>query len=106
MAADWRPARLGDVVVKLGSGATPRGGPDVYVESGTALIRSQNVHDGHFLFNGLVYIDDAAARRLDAVTVEAGDILINITGDSVARVSCAPADVLPARVNQHVAIAS
>jgi type I restriction enzyme S subunit len=32
------------------------------------------------------------------------DVLINITGDSVARVCLAPKDKLPARVNQHVAI--
>jgi type I restriction enzyme S subunit len=36
--------------------------------------------------------------------VEANDILLNITGASVARVCRAPEKVLPARVNQHVMI--
>ncbi|MCC6976208.1 MAG: restriction endonuclease subunit S, partial [Anaerolineae bacterium] len=38
------------------------------------------------------------------VVVAPKDILLNITGDSVARVCQVPNDVLPARVNQHVAI--
>jgi type I restriction enzyme S subunit len=44
------------------------------------------------------------ARELDGVTVLPDDVLLNITGDSVARVTMAPRSVAPARVNQHVAI--
>ena len=36
--------------------------------------------------------------------VKERDILLNITGDSVARVCQVPSKILPARVNQHVAI--
>jgi hypothetical protein len=36
--------------------------------------------------------------------VQSRDVLLNITGASVARCCIAPNDVLPARVNQHVAI--
>src|SRR5438093_1014502 len=96
--------RLGDVCTKIGSGATPRGAKEVYLEQGTALIRSQNVYNDGFVRQGLVYIGDDHARKLGNVTVEAGDVLLNITGDSVARCCSAPASVLPARVNQHVAI--
>ncbi|MBT3715908.1 MAG: hypothetical protein HOG45_05045, partial [Deltaproteobacteria bacterium] len=38
------------------------------------------------------------------VTLEENDVLINITGASVARCCVVPKKVLPARVNQHVAI--
>lgn len=38
------------------------------------------------------------------MSVENNDVLLNITGDSVARVCLAPSRYLPARVNQHVAI--
>lgn len=41
---------------------------------------------------------------LNNVTVATGDVLLNITGDSVARACIVDNDVLPARVNQHVAI--
>lgn len=96
---------LGEYTTKIGSGSTPRGGANVYLDSGKiSLIRSQNVHNDGFKSNGLVYITDDAAKKLDGVTIEENDILLNITGDSVARVCLVPKWVLPARVNQHVAI--
>lgn len=104
MQSEWARCRLADVVTKLGSGATPRGGADVYVDEGIGLIRSQNVRDNGFSFIGLAYITNEAARQLANVEVEEGDVLVNITGDSVARVSSAPRSIVPARVNQHVAI--
>lgn len=96
--------RLGDVCEKIGSGATPRGGSEVYQSSGISLIRSQNVYNDGFKTDGLAYISDKHAQELENVIVQPGDVLLNITGDSVARVCQAPKEVLPARVNQHVAI--
>lgn len=96
--------KLKDLTSKIGSGATPRGGEAVYQKSGVTLIRSQNVHDAKFVHEGLVAINDAAASALDGVSVEANDVLINITGASVARTCLVDESVLPARVNQHVAI--
>ncbi|HCT6501682.1 TPA: restriction endonuclease subunit S, partial [Klebsiella pneumoniae] len=57
-----------------------------------------------FNTNGLVFITDEAAFKLKNVDVQENDVLLNITGDSVARVCIAPGAFLPARVNQHVAI--
>ncbi|MBF1747654.1 MAG: restriction endonuclease subunit S [Veillonella sp.] len=96
--------KLGDICTKIGSGATPKGGSTVYVENGTSFIRSQNIYNLSFKYDGLVYINDEASEKLKGVTIEAKDILLNITGDSVARTCIVPEGVLPARVNQHVAI--
>lgn len=105
MRSEWPTTQLGDVCSKIGSGATPRGGKSVYLDAGeAALIRSQNVLNNDFSWNGLAYITTEHADQLRNVEVRAGDVLLNITGDSVARVCSAPEDVLPARVNQHVAI--
>ena len=41
---------------------------------------------------------------MKGVTINCGDVLLNITGDSVARCCVVPDNALPARVNQHVAI--
>ena len=82
----------------------PLRGSTVYVESGTSFIRSQNVYNLSFDYNGLTHITEEAANKLKGVTVFDEDILLNITGDSVARTCIVPNDVLPARVNQHVAI--
>ncbi|MCL4377416.1 MAG: restriction endonuclease subunit S, partial [Actinobacteria bacterium] len=89
---------------KIGSGITPRGGDSVYIDNGVALIRSQNVYNGTFLNQGLAFIDNDIAQRMKGVTVEKNDILLNITGDSVARCCIIPDAILPARVNQHVSI--
>lgn len=105
MMTDWKEYKLGQVCSKIGSGATPRGGGDTYNDSGEfALIRSQNILDFEFSNQGLAYINDEQASKLNNVDVEERDILLNITGDSVARVCQVPLSVLPARVNQHVAI--
>ena len=98
-------AKLKDLCLKIGSGATPRGGNNVYLDKGNyTLIRSQNVYNEGFSEHGIVYISDSDAKKLDNVSVEENDVLINITGDSVARVTLPDNRYLPARVNQHVAI--
>jgi len=102
--SEWKKVKLGDCCLKIGSGSTPKGGSTVYVESGTSLIRSQNVYNLSFDYNGLTHITEDAANKLKGVTIFDDDILLNITGDSVARTCIVPNDVLPARVNQHVAI--
>lgn len=97
--------RLGDNCSKIGSGATPRGGKAAYLEQGPySLIRSQNIFNDTFAYSGLAYISDEQAEQLSNVAIEKNDVLLNITGDSVARVCQVPIDTLPARVNQHVAI--
>ena len=101
----WTQLNLGKVCSKIGSGATPRGGKDVYLTHGPyALIRSQNVFNDGFRDEGLAYIGASHASQLKNVEIAEGDVLLNITGDSVARVCQVRPDVLPARVNQHVTI--
>ena len=60
--------------------------------------------DFDFSYKGLAFIDEQQAKKLSNVTIEENDVLINITGDSVARVCMVPSKVIPARVNQHAAI--
>ena len=102
--SEWKEYKLVDLCTKIGSGATPRGGGESYKETGISLIRSQNVLDFQFSNSGLAFIDDEQAHELKNVIVKENDVLLNITGDSVARVCKVPKKVLPARVNQHVAI--
>ncbi|HCT9107017.1 TPA: restriction endonuclease subunit S [Proteus mirabilis] len=105
MGSEWPLVKLGEYCCKIGSGATPKGGSSVYLDAGdVCLIRSQNIYNDGFEEGGLVYIDEVAAAKLRNVIVEHNDILLNITGDSVARVCLVPDAYLPARVNQHVAI--
>jgi type I restriction enzyme S subunit len=100
----WVRHRLGDITTKIGSGATPRGGESSYKSEGVSLIRSLNVHDLSFKYAKLAFLDETQADELSNVEVQARDVLLNITGASVARCAIVPSDVLPARVNQHVSI--
>ena len=95
---------LKDITSKIGSGSTPRGGQKSYKTEGISLIRSMNVHDAGFRTKGLAFIDGEQAKKLNNVTIEENDVLLNITGASVARCCIVDKVYLPARVNQHVSI--
>lgn len=102
--SDWREYRLIDITSKIGSGSTPLGGKKSYTNEGISLIRSMNVHDRQFVYEGLAHINEQQANELNGVTICENDVLLNITGASVARCCVVPNDVIPARVNQHVSI--
>lgn len=100
----WEVTTLEELTSKIGSGATPRGGKDAYFTEGISLIRSLNIYDYQFAFDKLAFINDEQAAQLDNVIVQPHDVLLNITGASVCRCAMVPTSLLPARVNQHVAI--
>ena len=89
---------------KIGSGATPKGGRESYGTEGVSLIRSMNVYNNRFEYRDLAYITEKQAEKLPNVMIEEKDVLLNITGASVARCCIVPEKLIPARVNQHVAI--
>ena len=98
------PVRLKHFVMKVGSGSTPRGGSDVYVDSGVAFLRSQNIKDGQISHDDVVYITDEDDESLRRTRVKAGDVLLNITGGSIGRTAVARSHDLPANVSQHVCV--
>ena len=96
--------KLKDISQKIGSGFTPRGGDSNYIEKGIAFIRSMNIYNNTFKNDNLAYIDEFLANQLSTVELFPKDLLLNITGASVARCCTVPDEILPARVNQHVCI--
>ena len=101
---NWSKMILKELSTKIGSGATPKGGKESYGTEGISLIRSMNVHNGVFEYKDLAYISNEQAEKLNNVTIESDDVLLNITGASVARCCIVPNEILPARVNQHVCV--
>jgi type I restriction enzyme S subunit len=95
---------LSKVTSKIGSGSTPRGGRSVYLDSGIPLIRSHNVRMRNFQWDGMAFIDEQTHTSMKGTQVQAGDVLLNITGASIGRVACAPSDMARANVSQHVSI--
>lgn len=100
----WDTDTCKNLTSKIGSGATPKGGRESYGTEGISLIRSMNVYNNRFEYKDLAHITDEQAEKLDNVTIKENDVLLNITGASVARCCIVPKDLLPARVNQHVSI--
>ncbi len=95
---------LQQLVTKIGSGSTPRGGKNSYQDKGISLVRSLNIHDDTFRYKNLAYLNADQAEKLRNVALQKDDVLLNITGASIARCNVVPNDILPARVNQHVMI--
>ena len=59
--------KLQEITTKIGSGATPKGGKNSYKDSGITLIRSLNVYDFTFDYDGLAFIDEKQAEQLSNV---------------------------------------
>lgn len=92
------------LVSKIGSGKTPLGGTSAYVNRGVALIRSQNVHFTGLRLDDVAFIDEHTDFEMRSSRVVPNDVLLNITGASIGRVTIAPPDIGRANVNQHVCI--
>lgn len=102
--SEWKEVKLNSISMKIGSGATPKGGKHSYYKAGIPIIRSMNVLMNHFSSIGLAYLNDEQAKQLKNVITEKDDVLLNITGASIGRTCVLPDYYVNARVNQHVAI--
>lgn len=100
---DWKISKLGFYTTKIGSGSTPRGGSEVYPDSGIPFIRSQNVHFDGLRLDDVSFIDNDTHLTMKGSKVVKDDILLNITGGSIGR--CCIVDIEgEMNVNQHVSI--
>ncbi|NJO91258.1 MAG: hypothetical protein HC831_21565 [Chloroflexia bacterium] len=71
-------SELGEICLKIGSGATHIGGKEAYFETEEySLIRSQNILDFSFSKNGLAFISEEQAKELRNVAIEKDNILLN-----------------------------
>lgn len=100
----WSWSRIGEICSKTGSGSTPRGGKEVYKESGVAFLRSQNVYNDGLRLDDVAFIDVATHARMSGTRVAPGDLLLNITGGSIGRCCRIATDLGEANISQHVAI--
>lgn len=96
--------RLGDLTQKIGAGSTPKGGRNVYLDSGIKFIRSQNVYNDRLIINNIAFISEETNNKMSGSIVKAKDILMNITGGSIGRCCIVPDNFDIGNVNQHVSI--
>lgn len=100
----WEVRRLKHVIEKIGSGKTPKGGAERYVNKGVMFLRSQNVHFGGLQLADVAHIDAITDNEMSGSRVREGDVLLNITGASLGRSCVARLERADANVNQHVCI--
>jgi len=100
---NWKISKLGFYTTKIGSGSTPRGGSEVYVDSGIPFVRSQNVHFNGLRLDDVSYIDSETHNSMRGTIVKRNDVLLNITGGSIGR-CCIVHLENEMNINQHVSI--
>ena len=100
---NWQTKKLGELASKIGSGITPRGGSDVFIDEGVLFIRSQNIKNNKVDTTDKKYIPNSVDDKMRSSRVLSGDILYNITGASIGRSAVYKLSE-PANVNQHVCI--
>ena len=100
----WNTAHLNYFVSKVGSGSTPRGGSNIYVQEGIKFLRSQNVYFEGLILNDVAYITPEIHDEMQNTKVMPKDVLLNITGGSIGRCYYVDEKLGEANVNQHVCI--
>ena len=81
-----------------------RGWAQFYAPRGSRFIRSLDVQMNHIGSDDIAFVaapDNAEARR---TRVQAGDVLLTITGSRIGRVAPVPSDLEGSYISQHVAI--
>jgi len=101
--AHWDILRVKDTVIKIGNGVTPKGGSEVYTDTGIPFLRSQNVYDDGLRIANVSFISKEIYDCMKGSQLKAGDILINITGASIGRTCVVPLELGAANINQHIA---
>ena len=102
--AKWDTVKLKWATSKIGSGVTPKGGSEAYVDEGITFLRSQNIHFDGLRLDDVAYIDEKTDSEMAGSRVKPHDVLLNITGASLGRCALVPSDFPQANVNQHVCI--
>lgn len=101
--AHWIVSTLRYYVEKVGSGSTPRGGSEVYVDEGIIFLRSQNIHFEGLKIEDVSRIEESIHNQMNGSKVQFEDVLLNITGGSIGR-CCVSNLNEEMNVNQHVSI--
>lgn len=95
--------KLKYLLTKMGSGVTPKGGANVYKQSGIYFLRSQNIHNDGLRLDNVAFITKDVHRNMFSSQIQKNDVLINITGASIGRCYVYLLEE-EANINQHICI--
>jgi len=101
---DWEEVTLGECCRVITKGTTPTTLKKAFVSSGINFIKVNCIDEnGNFLADKFEYIDEETNELLSRSKLEEGDILYSIAG-TIGRLIIVSKDILPANVNQALAI--
>lgn len=104
----WDVIKLKDISTKIHSGNTPKGGSEVYVETGINFFRSQNVWKKRLVYEDIAFIDQETHSKMMKSSLKHKDILMTKTGrintenSSLGRAAIYLGEDDKANVNGHV----
>ncbi|MGL4874328.1 MAG: restriction endonuclease subunit S, partial [Clostridium sp.] len=104
----WEVKKMKDISINIMSGNTPKGGEQVYVDSGIMFLRSQNVWKNKLLLDDVAYIDQDTHNKMKKSSLKNKDILMTKTGrintenSSLGRAAMFLGEDDSANVNGHV----
>ena len=104
----WDVVKLKDISTKIHSGNTPKGGSEVYVETGITFFRSQNVWKKRLVYEDIAFIDQETQSKMMKSSLKHKDILMTKTGrintenSSLGRAAIYLGEDDKANVNGHV----
>ena len=101
---DWKKKPLKDFCLKITKGTTPTTLKKQFVDSGINFIKVNCIdNNGNYLKDKFNFIDEETNVLLSRSQLKNGDILYSIAG-TIGRISIVSEDILPANINQALAI--
>ena len=104
----WEVKKLGELSDLICNGNTPKGGSEVYVDTGFLFLRSQNVWKNRIELEDVAFIDEATHKSLKKSSLKHNDLLITKTGrintenSSLGRTALFEGEDNSANINGHV----
>ncbi len=100
----WKMTTLGKVADKITKGTTPTTIGGEFVKAGINFIKAESINDdGTFMRNKFSYINQEIDNRMVRSRLAENDILFSIAG-VIGRVAIVTKKILPANINQALAI--
>lgn len=98
----WRVRKLGDIAKIISKGSSPKWQGFQYTESGILFVRSQNVGNGKIFLEERAFLPAEFNEKEKRSILQSGDILINLVGASIGRVSLGTEEIGGGNCNQAV----
>ncbi|AFY69171.1 restriction modification system DNA specificity domain protein [Thalassoporum mexicanum PCC 7367] len=102
----WEVVQIGAIASRITKGESPKWQGYSYELEGVNFVTSENVLWGQIDISSPKFVSQEFHDKLKRSKLSPDDILINLVGASVGRTCLVPSEVVPANINQAVAVVS